>query len=149
MIVNPANPVVQLAQASLQAIFNGKITTWQELSTEGCPGCTAQPESQIKPYVYAAGDDFGQGLGDLFPGLSQKLPAAMLAPDPEAVRQAVAGDPSAVGFVPSPDVDSTVRAVKISDVPANKLRIPLLLSTQAEPAGMKRSWVLCIQNNLY
>ncbi len=148
VIVNPANPVAQVEQASLEAIFNGKITTWRELPEEDCPGCAAQPVSQVKPYVYAAGDDFGQGLSDLFPGLSQRLPAAILAPDPQAVRQAVAADPSAVGFVPSPVVDSSVRTVKISDPPPDGLRIPLLLSTQAEPAGMKRSWVLCIQNHL-
>ncbi len=30
-IVNPANPVTQLQQASLEAIFNGKITAWGDL----------------------------------------------------------------------------------------------------------------------
>ncbi len=148
VIVNPANPVAQLERASLEGIFNGKIVTWGDLPQQDCPECTSAEKSEIRPYVYAAGDDFGQGLSDLFPGLSQRLPAAILAPDPEAVRQAVAADPQAVGFIPAPVLDSSVRAAKLSDAPADSLRIPLLLSTQAAPAGMKRSWVLCIQQNL-
>ncbi len=148
VIVNPANPVAQLEQASLEAMFNGKIITWSDLPQQDCPGCTAPAQSEIRPYVYAAGDDFGQGISDLFPGLSQRLPAAILAPDPEALRQAVAADPQAVGFIPTPVVDSSVRVVRLSNAPVASLRIPLLLSSQAEPAGIKRSWVLCIQDNL-
>ncbi len=147
-IVNPANPVFQLDEASLEAIYRGEAVTWSDLKPESCPTCTPLIENPIKLFVYAPDDDLGKVFSGLFPSLVQKLPDAMLAPDPEAVRQAVAGDPDALGYVPAPVVDSSVRAVKISDISTDNLRIPLLLSAQAEPAGIKRSWVLCVQQNL-
>ncbi len=149
VIVNPANPVEQLSTANLEAIYTGKMDAWSDLRQLDCPECTLPDASKIKPYVYGEGDDFGRGFSDLFSALTQRLPSATLAPDPEAVRQAVAADPQAVGYVPVQVVDSSVRAVKISDSPAAGLRLPLLLSTQAEPAGVKRSWALCVQQNIH
>jgi hypothetical protein len=149
VIVNPANPISQLDTNSLAAIYSGKVVAWGELPAQDCPDCKTSPENPIKPYVYAEGDDLGRGFSDLFPGLPQRLPTAILAPDPQAVRQAVAADPQAVGYIPMPVVDSSVRAVNISDFAAGGMRIPLLLSTQAEPEGAQRSWVLCIQQTIH
>ena len=147
-IVNPASPVSQLDQAGLEAIFSGKAVTWAGLPQKDCPNCTSSSADAIKFYVYAPGDDLGRVFGDLFPALSQNAPSAILAPDPESVRQAVAADPQAFGYIPAPLVDSSVRIVKISDVPPERMFFSLILSMQAEPAGIKRSWVLCVQQAL-
>ena len=68
-----------------------------------------------------------------------------LRPNPLAVRQAVAGDPQAIGLIPAFWLDSTVRAVTISDPPANGMRFPIVYSASAEPQGAKLSWLLCIE----
>ncbi len=148
VIVNPTNPVLQLNRTSLEAIYGGKAVAWADVLQKDCPGCASFAKNGIKPYVYGEGDDFGLGFSDLFPGLSLRVLSAVLAPDPEAVRQAVASDPQAVGIIPVPTVDSSVRQVAINDVPADHLRVPLLLSTPSEPAGAKRSWVLCVQQKI-
>ena len=147
-VVNPANPVNQLDQAGLGAIFSGKAVTWADLPLTDCPSCASSSASAIKLYVYAPGDDLGQVFSDLVPSLSQKAPSALLAPDPESVRQAVAADPQAIGYIPAPLVDSSVRMVQIIDLQTEQMLFPLILSMTAEPAGEKRSWVFCVQQNL-
>ena len=148
VIVNPGNPLSQLSLANLQAIFNGKAAAWADLAKSGCPECTGSPLKAIQPYVYAEGDDVGRVFDSLVPGVTQRQANALLAPNPQAVRQAVAGDVQAVGMIPAFWLDGTVKAVKILDLPANGMRFPIVFSAPAEPAGEKLSWLLCVQKGL-
>lgn len=147
-VVNPANPVDQLDLASLEAIFNGKAISWADLPQGVCPKCSTSSAGAIKLYVYAPGNDLGQVFSDLFPTLSQKAPSAILAPDPESVRQAVAADAQAIGFIPAPLVDSSVRPIKVVDAPPEQMLFRPVLSMQAEPTGLERSWTLCVQQKM-
>jgi phosphate transport system substrate-binding protein len=146
-VVNPANPVTQLSQADLLAIFTGTVSSWADLAKGDCPGCAASSLKAVQPYVYAEGDDLAQVFNGLFPSITPKLPnGGILAPNPGAVLQAVAADPQAIGYLPIAWVDSTVKTVKISDLPAGALRFPLVLSAAAEPQGARLSWLRCVQN---
>jgi len=146
LVVNPANPVNQLSQADLLAIYNGKVSAWADLAKADCPDCAASPLKAIQPYVYASGDEVARIFEGLFPSLSHKLVNGILAPNPQAVLQAVAADPQAIGYLPTAWVDSTVKTVKISDLPDEGLRFPLVLSATAEPQGARLSWLLCVQD---
>ncbi len=148
VVVNPANPLAQLDANGLEAVFSGQAAQWADLAQNGCPSCAKAPQGAIQPYIYPAGDDVGQFFAGLLPGLPARLPSAILAPDPAAVRQAVAADPQGIGYLPAAWVDSTVRSITLTGFTADQLRFPLLLSTAAEPQGEKRSWVLCVQDSL-
>jgi hypothetical protein len=146
VIVNPANPLSQLSLADLQAIFNGKVIAWADLAKGACLECATSTLKAIQPYVYAEGDEVARVLESLIPGLAPRQPNALLAPNPLAVRQAVAGDAQAIGIIPAFWLDATVKAVPISDPPANGLRFPIVFSATAEPVGAKLSWLLCVEN---
>lgn len=148
VIVNPANPLIQLKVADLQAIFNGKVVAWVDLAKSACPECAASSLKAIQPYVYAEGDDMARVFESLIPGLALRQPNVLLAPNPQAVRQAVAGDAQAIGVIPAFWLDGTVKAVTISDPPTNGLRFPIVFSAAAEPTGAKLSWLLCVQKGI-
>jgi hypothetical protein len=148
VIVNPANPLSQLSLADLKAIFSGKDAVWADLANGACPECTASTLKAIQPYVYADGDEVARVVESLIPGLTLRQPNALLAPNPQAVRQAVAGDPQAIGLIPAFWLDGTVRAVTISDPPSNGLHLPIVFSGTAEPAGAKLSWLLCVEQSI-
>jgi hypothetical protein len=148
LIVNPSNPLSQLSLADLQTIFNGKVTAWAELAKSSCLQCSDSSMKAIQPYVYAPGDEVGQVIQNLVPGVAARQANALLAPDPQAVRQAVAGDLQAVGLIPAFWLDRTVKVVTISDPPANGLNFPILFSAAAEPAGAKLSWLLCVEKQI-
>ena len=148
LVVNPANPLTQLNASEVQSILTGVFANWPELPPADCAGCARPPKGVIQPYIYPAGDDVGRLVQDLFPAQVEKLAGAILAPDPAAVRQAVAADPGGIGFLPAPWLDSSVRSVKIVGIPAEKLQIPIIFSASAEPQAEKRSWLLCVQASL-
>ena len=145
-VVNPANPVTWLSQADILAIFNGKVSSWADLAKADCPDCAASPLQAIHPYVYAAGDEVARIFEGLFPSLTHKFVNGILAPNPQAVRQAIAADPQAIGYLPTAWVDSTVKTLRISDLPANGLQFSLVVSAAAEPQGARLSWLLCVQD---
>ncbi len=148
VIVNPTNPVSLLNLADVQAIFNGKTTAWADLAKGACPACADSALKAIQPYVYAEGDDVARVFESLIPGLRPRQPGALLAPNPLAVRQAVAGDIQAIGVIPAFWLDTTIKAVKIADPPVNGLRFPIVFSAGAEPTGAKLSWLLCVENGM-
>lgn len=144
-VVNPANPVTRLSRADLMAIFNGKVSAWADLAKTDCPDCAASPLKAVQPYVYADGNEVALIFEGLFLPVTLKLVNGILAPNPQAVLQAVAADLQAIGYLPTAWVDSTVKTVKISDLPDEGLRFPLVLSAAAEPQGARLSWLLCVQ----
>jgi DNA-binding transcriptional LysR family regulator len=148
LVVNASNPISQLHASDIQSIFSGKTLLWDDLPAADCLGCTQPPKGPVQPYIYPNGDDVGKLFSNLFPGLSVKLVDAILAPDPAAIRQAVASDPQGIGYLPAPWIDSSIHSVKISDLAEDKLQYPVVLSASAEPEGVKRSWVLCVQESL-
>lgn len=145
VVVNPANPLTRLSLASVTGIYAGEIKSWADLAKTDCPDCTSLALKTIQPYVYAEGDDLQMSIHNLLPGASYRLANALLAPNPGAVRQAVAADPQAVGLIPALWLDSSVKALSLSDPPPDGLQLPLVVSAPAAPAGEKLSWLLCLQ----
>jgi hypothetical protein len=143
VVVNPSNPVTQLSVDQLKSLFNGKTESWSQLGQTPCPTCTANAAQAVKAYVYAAGEDAQQGV-DRFVGSAD----AILAPDPAAVRQAVAREDGAIGFLPKHWLDGSVKAVTLTGVDPAQLSLPILAMAPAEPQGAQRAWLLCVQQKL-
>ncbi len=136
-IVHPSNPLSQLSQSDLRALLSGKITTWDKL-----PPATIK--ETIKVYTYAAGEDIQQVLESTLPNLPVNRETGWLAPDPASVRQAVAASPVALGYIPKRWLDSSVKTVNITDLPAASLRQPLLAITRAQPGDAQKIFLQCL-----
>lgn len=139
VVVNPQNQVHDLTGGQLRNIFSGASRAWSAYS-EGSP-------NQIHVWVYPTGNEIRQYFEDAL-GPLRLNPSALLAPDPVAMRQAVAADTSAIGYLPGRWVDSSVRQLSITDIAETSLRQPILAITPTEPQGAQKEWLLCLQRSI-
>jgi phosphate transport system substrate-binding protein len=86
-VVSPLNPVRTIDPADLISAFAGQITDWAEMG---------QPAMLLTLHLGSVGD----GQADAFLAMLPAPPAATLIrhPDPDALAQAVAADPGALGI---------------------------------------------------
>jgi phosphate transport system substrate-binding protein len=109
LIVNPANPVDNLSGDQIKAIFSGAIGSWAEV------GGSSQP-------IVLVSREAGSGTFGAFEELVMKgVPissAALRQGSNGAIRQIVAEDPNAIGYISLGIVDQTVKALSIDGVRA-------------------------------
>lgn len=147
LIVHPGNPLAALTRAQLRAVFNGSARDWDDLpDCQGCAGSNLAGK-EIHAWAYSPGEDIQQ-IFESAVGLRVPAAAAGLAPHPLAVRQAVAEDVQAVGFIPARLADGSVKIVPLQDLPAGMLTRPILAIAPAEPRGLVRDWLGCVQEKL-
>jgi hypothetical protein len=139
MIVHPQNPLKNIALADLQGMYNGKLRDWPR----------ALPPTEIQPWVYLPGDDT-QAIfqSSVLMGQTASARVVLLAPDPAAMREAVAGNPAAIGFLPRRWLNQTVKELPVDGLDPSGLRQPVLALSKTEPGGLEKSWLICLQERL-
>ena len=138
-IVHADNPVQNLSLGELQAVFSGNISNWMALGGSDAP-------------IKLLSRENGSGVRSIFNQRvlgAQRLDinAAILA-SPVAIRQAIAADPHAIGYVtlgslPRATTDATlaVRQLAINGVQAN----PATTAEQSYPLTMPLYWVSAVE----
>ncbi len=142
VIVPPDNPVQDLSLADLQGIFSGKIKSWDALA-----GGQGQSGGAIQVWAYPPGDDLRAAFDVAVLGNAGLTPLAYPAPDPAAMLQAVASNPGAIGYVLKSELDASVRSLPLSDVDLSAFEQPVLAISQAEPQGVARALLVCMQES--
>jgi hypothetical protein len=142
VVVNPANPLTMLTTVEVQALFAGKTDSWSLVLKARCASCGPDFDGTVKAYAYAAGEDVQQVANWIRPG-----PAVFLAPDPAAVREAVAQERYSIGFLPARWVDKTVKSIRIEGGEPELLKRAILGLASQEPQGSKRAWLLCVSES--
>jgi phosphate transport system substrate-binding protein len=141
IIVNPANPVKNLTRAQITAIYTGKITNWKQLGG---------PNAAIVP----VGRAVTSGTFEFFKlkflsGVTQSTRVKSYESN-GLVRQAVAGNKYAIGYVSMAYVNSTIKPVSVDGVypsranalsGAYKYVRKLYLVTKGRPAGNAKAFV--------
>ncbi len=141
VIVHPANPIDRLDTDTFRALLTGDLTEWKE-----APGISTGFNHEVTLWTYSTGDDTRQALlaavleGDM--GVSK---SAYLAPSPEEMLQAIAGDPGAIGYLPARWLNDRVRVVELDEPLESALRIPVIALSQKEPQGAARELLGCLQ----
>jgi hypothetical protein len=142
-VVNPANHSV-LHTGDLAAIFSGQVRTWRDLAV----GMGAAPTGvatalPLQIWTYAAGDDQRDAfVATALSGAAIDVRAS-IAPSPQAMLEAIAADPGAIGYLPRSWVTSQVSVVEIAGV--TPARVPLLALAPSEPQGLTRALLACLQ----
>lgn len=142
LIINENNPVLTISPEEISGIFTGQITNWNEIGGE---------QQTIQVWSYLNGDDTREIFDEsVFPG-EQLTPNALLAPDPQAMLEAVGDDPLAIGYIPqswiSPlDPARQIRIVEVNEKLAEKLHQPVLAFSRSEPQGPLRKLLFCLQS---
>ncbi len=139
LIVHPQNPLTSITLTDLQAIFRGGLREWPQ----------SAPPVEIQPWVYLNGDDTHAVFeAAVLSGQAPSARVVSLAPDPAAMREAVAANPAAIGFLPRRWLDPSVKAISVDGLDPALLRQPILAMSRSEPQGLEKSWLLCLQDKL-
>ncbi len=141
LIVNPRNPVSSLTLAQARDIYAGATSQWSAFGG---------PHSGIHVVAREDGSGTRSAFESMVMGNVQITPRAIIQDSNGAVRQVVADDLSAIGFISLGLVDSQVKAVKLGDVAATEDNIingsyglfrPFLLISRGNPAGQARQFI--------
>lgn len=139
VVVHPQNPLQQISLADLQAVYSGSLINWPEAELAGT----------IQPWGYPRGEDIQAAfINAVQPGTLPRRNVTSMAPDPQAMLEAVAASPSSIGFVPRRWLTSQVKEINIQGLNQSSLRIPILALTKAEPAGQIKDWLICVQERI-
>jgi phosphate transport system substrate-binding protein len=104
IIVHPDNPIQSLTLKQLQGIFSGKIHSWSELG------------GRNKPIFFVTREE-GSGTRDAFEGLVMKKveisDEALVEDSNGSVREIIAHNPQAIGYISFGVVNSQVKALAV------------------------------------
>jgi phosphate transport system substrate-binding protein len=142
VIVHPDNPILNLTLAQVRSVYSGEITTWDALG------------DSMKKKIHVVTREDGSGTRSAFESLVmgkvEIMPQAMVQDSNGAVRQLVADDPAAIGFISLGLVDSTVKAIELDGIEATrenvingtyKLTRPFLFLTRTAPEGTVKEFM--------
>jgi phosphate transport system substrate-binding protein len=114
VIVHPSNPVSNLDQEQVRRIFTGQAINWSEFGG---------PDRPIVLVVREAGSGTFAAFEELLMEGAPITPRALRQGSNGAIRQVVAGDPNAIGYISLGIVDSSVKAVDIGGVQATRQNV--------------------------
>ncbi len=107
IVVNPNNPISDLSRSNVQQIFGGSLQQWDSL--EGPHGKITLVSREAGSGTYGAFDEL----------LMEKKPissAALRQGSNGAIRQIVADDSNAIGYISLGIVDASVKAIAVDGV---------------------------------
>ena len=141
IILHPKNPIQDLLLDQIREVWSGKIKSWKELG--GAP----------HPIVLVTREE-GSGTREAFQRFvmeKEDISLEALVQDSNgAVRQVVASNPNAIGYISLGLVNDNVKALKISGVEPNMTNIdngrytlvrPFLFVFNEEPIGEAKSFL--------
>jgi phosphate transport system substrate-binding protein len=141
VIVNPKNPLASLTLAQVRDIYAGTVTNWSLLGgTRGAIHVVARED----------GSGTRASFESMIMGKTSITPRAIIQDSNGAVRQVVADDPGAIGFVSLGLVDTSVKALALDGTAATRdnvingsygLSRPFLFLARSEPVGKVKQFV--------
>jgi phosphate transport system substrate-binding protein len=141
IISNPTNPLENLSLDQIREVFSGKITNWRELGGFNHP---------IDIVTREEGSGTRESFQKFVMGKEDISLGALVQDSNGAVRQVIASDPSAIGYISLGLVNQQVKAVKISGVEPSLTNVnngrytlvrPFLFVFDGEPAGEAKSFL--------
>jgi len=140
-IVNPQNTVSKLTLDQLRAIYTGGITNWNQVGG---------PNVKIDVVNREAGSGTRAGVQTIVLKGGNFSTGGIVQSSTGAVRSYVAGDPNAIGYISTGEVDNTVKAVSIDGVAPTYDNIAsgkypvqrdLLFVTNGNPSGNAKAFI--------
>jgi phosphate transport system substrate-binding protein len=139
LVVNPANPVVDLSIKQLRAIFAGRVANWKEVGGKDGP---------IRPITREEGSGTRESFVRLVMGNERIAGRALTQESNGAVKELVKGDLAAIGYMSLGLVGKDLKAVaiegtqpRVENVLASRYNLvrPLLFVTKGavNPAAQK------------
>ena len=141
IIVHPSNPLTDLSIDQIKRIFSRQMTNWREAGGRSHP---------ITLVTREEGSGTRESFQHLIMGKTDISLAALVQDSNGAIRQVVADDPNAIGYISLGLVNDRVKALKIDGVEANVENIkthrykfvrPFLFVFKADPKGLAKNFL--------
>jgi phosphate transport system substrate-binding protein len=141
IIVHPSNPLTNLSIDQVKGIFSRQMTNWKEAGGRNHPLTLVTREE---------GSGTRESFQHLIMGKKEISLAALVQDSNGAIRQVVADDPNAIGYISLGLVNDRVKALKIDGVEANVESIkkrryqfvrPFLFVFKTQPRGMAKNFL--------
>jgi len=141
LIVNPRNPIQDLTSDQIRDIYAATITDWSQLGGS---------KSKINIIAREEGSGTRSAFAELLMDEEEITPKAIVQDSNGAVRQLVADDPNAIGFISLGLVTDEVKALHLDGIEATrenimngsyKLSRQFLFVTDGEPTGLNREFI--------
>jgi hypothetical protein len=143
VVVNQGNELAQLTSAELRAIFSGQTLKWD-----------AGTGKVIQVWVLPDGDPIRRIFDQAVLPSKLLAPEARLAPDPNAMLEAISKDIAAIGYLPEsiitisePDQLAKVKIIPLDEKLSAEFHLPVIAATGSEPQGLMRELVACLTAN--
>lgn len=141
IIINPKNPIDNLTLDQIRDIYAATITDWSQLGGL---------EAKINIIAREEGSGTRSAFTELLMGDTEITPKAIVQDSNGAVRQLVADDPNAIGFISLGLVNDKVKALHLDGIEASRENImngsyslarPFLFVTNGEPSGLAKKFI--------
>jgi phosphate transport system substrate-binding protein len=141
IIAHPSNPVHGLRQIEVRQIFSGEIPNWSYLGG---------PDKPITVVTREEGSGTRGAFQELVMGKERIFRGAIVQDSNGTVREIVANDPNAIGYISLGLVDRRVRTMALDGVAPSEASInaktyklvrPFLFVTRGELSGLAREFV--------
>ncbi|MBP7705870.1 MAG: phosphate ABC transporter substrate-binding protein [Candidatus Aminicenantes bacterium] len=141
LIVHPSNPVRGAKLAEIKQIFAGDLRTWKYLGG---------PDRSITVVTREEGSGTRGAFQELVMGKTRIFKGAITEDSNGTVREIVAHDPYAIGFISLGLVDGRVRALELDGAEASEENIrngryplvrPFLFVSRGEPMGHAKDFI--------
>jgi len=133
VVVHPSNLIFSLSAAQVQEIFAGGVTDW---------GQFGGPNGEIQVVGREDASDAARAFGMSALSGAFPTPNALVAPSWPAMREAVGENPNALGYLPVPELDATVKQVSV-DADWRALIVAVAMN---EPTGPARDFLAWVQS---
>jgi phosphate transport system substrate-binding protein len=140
-VVHPQNPISDLTAARARAVFAGEIGNWKELGGS---------DATIRVISREEGSGTRKSFQKLVLGDGKFAANAMFQNSNGTIREAVANDPAAIGYLSIGLVDTRVRALPYDGVAASNdnvkngsypLARPVYFLTKGEPTAAVKAFI--------
>jgi phosphate transport system substrate-binding protein len=141
IIVNPKNSINNLTLEQVRSIYSGQITNWN---------LVGGGKSAIHVFTREEGSGTRSAFESYVMNKTEIMAKAMVQDSNGAVRQLVADDPGAIGFISLGLVDKSVKSVALDGIMATREHVidgsyglsrPFLFVTLHEPEGLVKDFI--------
>lgn len=141
VIVNPQNPLNDLSTEQIRGIFSGKLRKWKEVGGR---------DHSLTMVTREEGSGTREAFQKMVMGKREISLGGLVQDSNGAIRQVVADDPNAIGYISLGLVDKSVKALKIDGIQPNLENImksryqiirPFLFVFRAPPQGLARDFL--------
>ena len=138
-VIHPSNPLPGLSLEQMQGLLTGRILDWSQVGGASGP---------VLAVTRGNGSDAGQALSATAMGPLTVTASALLAPTWPAMRQLVAQNPNAIGYLIGPEVDASVKPLPLHgpDGAAVALHVLAVAEAASDPSGAARAFLAWAQS---